>query len=198
MLSLVPAETPPRMQVLLTPEQQRLLAERIRACDRSAEEELVHLFSARIAVMARTRLRDAEAARDITQDVLFTVIRALRQGQLREAERLSGFVYGTARNLINNHLRSRTRLPVEHPLDDDVLAQHMPDLVEDAERDALVKQALNDLEKTSRTILLMTLVDDLKPGEIAARLGLSPEVVRARKSRALRQVAEHVRRLSRI
>jgi RNA polymerase sigma factor (sigma-70 family) len=184
--------------VLLTPEQQRLLAERIRARDPSAEEELVRLFSARIAMMARARLRDAEVARDVTQDVLFAVIRALRQGQVREAERLSGFVYGTARNLINNHLRTRSRLPAEDPLDDQAVALDMPDLVEDAERGSLVKLALVDLDETSRTILLLTLVEDLKPGDIAARLGLSAEVVRARKSRALRQVTERVKKLSRI
>jgi DNA-directed RNA polymerase specialized sigma24 family protein len=37
-------------------------------------------------------------------------------------------------------------------------------------------------------------VDDLKPGDIARRLGLSPEVVRTRKSRALKHLTEHVRR----
>ena len=44
---------------------------------------------------------------------------------------------------------------------------------------------------------MLTLVDGLKPAEIAAQLGLNGEVVRARKSRALQKVIEYVRGLSR-
>jgi DNA-directed RNA polymerase specialized sigma24 family protein len=46
-------------------------------------------------------------------------------------------------------------------------------------------------------VLLLTLVDGLKPREIARRLGLSDEVVRARKSRALKKIIEFVRDRSR-
>jgi len=42
----------------------------------------------------------------------------------------------------------------------------------------------------------MTLVDSLKPGVIAERLGLNPDVVRQRKLRATRRVMEIVRELS--
>ena len=108
---LVPAATTPGMRVLLTPEQQRALSEGIRARDASAEEELVRLFSPRIGVMARTRMRDAEAARDVTQEVLVAVLHAVRHGQLRDVERLTAFVYGTARNLINNYFRTSTQRP---------------------------------------------------------------------------------------
>jgi RNA polymerase sigma-70 factor (ECF subfamily) len=185
------------MSALPTAEQQSSLAERIRARDASAEEELVRLFSGRIALMARMRTRDAEAARDVTQEVLLAVFRALRSGQLREGERLTAFVYGTARNLINNHLRTRTRLPPEDSLDDTLMAASQPDQLEDLERGAVVQQALDVLEPTDRTILLLTLIEGLKPAEIGARLGMSSEVVRTRKSRALKKTAERVKNLSR-
>ena len=185
------------MSALPTAEQQSSLAERIRARDVSAEEELVRLFSGRIALMARMRTRDAEAARDVTQDVLLAVFRALRSGQLREGERLTAFVYGTARNLINNHLRTRTRLPPEDSLDDTLMAASQPDQLEDLERGAVVQQALAVLDPTDRTILMLTLIEGLKPAEIGARLGMSSEVVRTRKSRALKKTAERVKNLSR-
>jgi DNA-directed RNA polymerase specialized sigma24 family protein len=35
---------------------------------------------------------------------------------------------------------------------------------------------------------MLTLVDGLKPGQIAARLGLGEEVVRTRKSRAIKRL----------
>ena len=186
------------MDVLFNPQQQRALAERIACRDPVAEEALVRLFAPRIGVMARVRVRDPEAARDLTQDVLLAVIRALRNGQLRETDRLAAFVFGTARNLINNYLRSRARVPAHDPLDDEVLATHTPDLLEDAERSRLMRRAMSALDETSRTILMLTLGEGLKPGDIAHRLGLTPEVVRTRKSRALRLVAERVKKLSRI
>jgi len=150
--------------------------------------------------MARVRLGDPEAARDLTQDVLLAVVRALRDGQLRETDRLTAFVFGIARNQINNYRRSLARVPAQDPLDEEMMAVavHTTDLLQDAERSTLMRRAMSDLDATSRTILVLTLVEGLKPGEIAGRLGLTPEVVRTRKSRALRQVAKRIKKLSRI
>jgi RNA polymerase sigma factor (sigma-70 family) len=184
-------------RALLTPEQQSTLAERIRSREPSAEEELVRLFSDRIAYLVLARTRDREAARDLTQDVMLAVVLALRDGHLREAERLAAFVYGTARNLVNNYLRTRSRLPREDPIDAAPYLASIPDPLENTERATLVRRALGALDSTDRKILLLTLVEGLKPGEIAARLGLTSEVVRARKSRALKKTTERVKRLSR-
>jgi RNA polymerase sigma-70 factor, ECF subfamily len=182
-----------------TPRQQNTLAERVRCCDSCAEEELVCHFSDRVRYLALSRTRDPEAARDLTQDVLLAVLHALRNGHLREPERLAAFVYATARNLINNHLRTRSRrLPRECPISDELCQSSAPDPTESTERVALVQRVLRDLDETDRRVLLMTLIEGLKPGEIAVRLGLTSEVVRARKSRALRKVIAHVRGLSRI
>jgi len=181
----------------LTPEEQISLAERIRNHDSSAEEVLVRVFSPRVAFLAFVRTHDAEVARDLAQEVLLAVVCALRNGQLHEAERLPGFVYGTARNLINNYLRKRTRLPAEDPIDATLYTASAPDPVENRERRALVRRALAGLTSTDRRILLLTLVDGLKPTEIAARLGLTSEVVRTRKSRAVKEIVERVKALSR-
>lgn len=182
---------------VLTPQQQSTLAERIRRLEPSAEEELVNLFSDRIALLVRTRTRDPEASRDLTQEVLLAVVLALRDGQLREAERLAAFVYGTARNLINNYLRTRSRLPREDSIDAELHPANLQDPFENTERDALVRNALGVLDLIDRRILLLTLVKGLKPGEIAARLGLTAEVVRTRKSRALKKATERVKKLTR-
>ena len=131
---------------LLTPQQQSSLAERIRSREPSAEEELVRLFTDRIRFLVLARTRDPEAARDLAQEVMLAVVRALRGGQLREPERLAGFVYGTARNLINNYLRTRSRLPREDSLDAALHLASPPDAVDDSERIALVRRALGVLE----------------------------------------------------
>jgi RNA polymerase sigma factor (sigma-70 family) len=50
--------------------------------------------------------------------------------------------------------------------------------------------AISRLGKSEQEILRLTLVEGLKPGEIATRLGLKPEVVRKRKSRAVHRVRQ--------
>lgn len=181
----------------LTPEQQSSLAERVRTREPSAEEELVSLFSDRIRVLVLARTGDPETARDLAQEVMLAVVRALRDEQVREPERLAGFVYGTARNVINSYLRARNRLPREDSIDAALHLATPPDAVDDRERIALVRRALAALESTDRKILLLTLVEGLKPGEIGVRLALTSEIVRARKSRALKKIIDRVKRLSR-
>ena len=184
-------------RALLTPQAQSSLAERIRGHEPSAEEELVSLFSDRVRVMVLARTRDPEVARDLAQDVMLAVVRALRGEQLREPERLAGFVYGTARNVLNNYLRTRSRLPKEDPIDDALHLAQPPERVDNSERMGLVRRALAFLGSTDRQILLLTLVEGLKPGQIGAQLGMTSEVVRARKSRALKKTIERVKRQSR-
>ena len=198
MLTLQPGGAPAGVsRALLTPQQQRSLAERIRGHEPSAEEELVSLFSDRVRFMVLARTRDPEVARDLAQDVMLAVVRALRGEQLREPEHLAGFVYGTARNVLNNYLRTRSRLPKEDPIDDALNLAQPPARVDDSERMGLVRRALAFLDSTDRRILLLTLVEGLKPGQIGAQLGMTSEVVRARKSRALKKTMERVKRLSR-
>jgi RNA polymerase sigma factor (sigma-70 family) len=171
----------------------RNLAERIRQGDASAESELVREFTQRIFVMGVVRTHDREAARELVQDVLVAVIGALRKGQLQDAERLAAFVHSTARNLINNRLRSEGQRPRLEPLSENLPEADIVKQLEDAERVRLVHQALKRLGQEDRKILLMTLVEGRKPGEIAAALGLTSEVVRTRKLRAVKKVADLIK-----
>jgi len=168
----------------------RNLAERIRQGETSAETELVCEFTRRIFVMAVVRTHDRETARELVQDVLMAVIGALRKGQLQDTDKLAAFVHGTARNLINNRLRLESQRPPLEPLSDDLTQASLTEQLEDAERLRLVHKALERLGQEDRKILWMTLVEGRKPGEIAAALGLTSEVVRTRKLRARRKVAD--------
>ena len=172
----------------------RSLAERIRQGDTAAETELVREFTQRIFVMGVVRTHDRETARELVQDVLIAVIGALRKGQLQDTDKLAAFVHGTARNLINNRLRSESQRPPLEPLSEDLAQPSFTEQLEDAERVRLVHQALEHLGQEDRKILWMTLVEGRKPGEIAAALGLTSEVVRTRKLRAAKKVADLVRK----
>ena len=172
----------------------RSLAERIPQGDASAETELVAEFTQRIFVMAVVRTHDREVSRELVQDVLMAVILALRKGQLQDADKLAAFVHGTARNLISNRLRNQRQEPPMEPLPDDLAQAGLATQLDDRERVRLLHQALERLGPEDRRILHMTLVEGRKPGEIAATFGLTSEVVRTRKLRAVRKVAELIRK----
>lgn len=160
--------------------------------DPAAEDQLAARFRPGLVVMLRFRTRDPEAAQELANDTLMAVIQALRAGKLREQEHLAAFVHGTARNLMNNHFRRRTATPKVEALDAHAGRLAAADDRDQQERRALVRRAVDELEGLDRRVLALTLSEDLKPGEIAARVGLSAEAVRMRKSRALRRVTERV------
>lgn len=169
------------------------LAAAIASGDGEAERIFVLRYLAPVRTMLLARSRNPDLAADLQQDVMIEALCALRRRQLRDPSRLSAFVLGIARNVLNNHLRSSRRMePLELPDD-------LPDLrlaAEEQERQDWQDRALRALaalDRVDRAILRMTLVDGMKPGAIAEHLRLNPEVVRQRKLRATRKVMEMVR-----
>ncbi len=168
------------------------IAERIANGDADAEAELVRRFRPGLLAVLRFRTRDPELAQDLTQEVLISAIRSLRDGRLRQGERLAGYLHAIARNHLASHGRREARrpraLPLEHAGD---LAG--PDEARARENRQLAAQALAGVEPLDRQILELALVECLKPAEIAARLGLTPEAVGMRRLRALRRAASRMR-----
>lgn len=164
------------------------LVVRIREGDPRAEEELINSYRRAVLLIATVRTRDRELANDLSQEILIAVLQALRAGQIRESEKLGAFIQGTARNVINNYFRSRARHPesdldaTEIPTDDPVMQ------MESVERQRLVREELSKLSLADQKILLLSMVDGHSLAEIAKRLQLSHDAVRARKSRIVRRM----------
>ncbi len=157
--------------------------------ERTAEESFARHFHPRLLAMCRVRLRDDALAQDLAQDSLLASLEALRKGSLRDPEKLAAFVHGVARNTINNYFRRRQAQPDQEELRDEMRVAVMPN-PEETGRRAAVEREIAALDPLDRRILQMTLVGGLKPGEIASRLNLSGDVVRQRKLRATRRIAE--------
>ena len=175
----------------------KALATRMAEGDAAAESEFVSLFAPRIFMMGMVRIGDREAVRDLVQEVLMAVICALRKHQLQDPEKLQAFVAGTARNLFNGFLRKKVRRPSEEPLPPDFERAVIDSEVLDMEQRKVLQLALKALDDGERELVTMILTDGLKPREIAAKLGVTSEVVRTRKLRAVRKLADLVRELSR-
>ncbi len=165
------------------------IVQQIASGDPDAEERLIEYIAPRVRAMALARTRDRDLAGDLTQEVLVAVLVAARKDQIREPSRIIAFVCGVAKNVINNHAR-RQRMHPESPLEDEVPQLTTEDNQEASDRLRALDGALAQLTATDQQLLRLTLVDGMKPGEIAAQLRLTPEVVRTRKSRALKRMLE--------
>jgi RNA polymerase sigma-70 factor, ECF subfamily len=171
----------------------------IAAGHRESESAFVARYLPKVRTLLIIRSRNPELAQDLQQDVMIEALCALRKGSLRDAERLPAFVAGIARNVLNNHFRDQSRRPVQEELPPeiaDTFEEHSMDTQASEERRQVAHRAIASLNEVDRSILHMTLVHDLKPGVIAERLGLNPDVVRQRKLRATRRVVEYVGKLS--
>ena len=196
---MIPRNTQPDMKELVqeacTPDQRMAcLVRRIQGGDSDAEHELLLFFEKRVFAVAYARTRDREAARDISHDVLIAVLEAVRKGALREPDRIHGFVYTIARNVVSDYFRNR--LPTE-PLDDDTPEPEASDDLERVDLRIIVQHLLKHIKEIDREILSLTLVEGYNSKEVAGRLKLSPEDVRQRKGRALRKILERIGEMSR-
>lgn len=168
----------------------------IAAGQADAERQFALRYMPPVKAMLTARLRDADLAADIKQDVMIEALCALRKGQIQDPEKLTQFVLGIARNCLNNYFRSSKRVTAVELPDD------IPDLKngafhrEEIDQENRALRAIENLDNLDRMILQMTLVDGLKPGVIASQLHINPDVVRQRKLRATRRVIDFLKRES--
>lgn len=150
------------------------LVARIQSGDAAAEAELVERYSRGVGIIIGRIVRDGFAADDVSQETFRLVLEKIRGGEVREPERLSGFVCGIARNLALVQLR-RAR-PLETLQESDVpQADDDPlDRLLENERADAVRQVLREL-RTPRDheILRRFYIDEEEKESICADLGLS-------------------------
>jgi RNA polymerase sigma factor (sigma-70 family) len=187
--------------VILSTVNQRLLAERVRAGDSSAEDELIRIFHPPVVALLVCRTHDREVSRDLAQDVLIAALQAVRAGSVNDPEKLGTYIQGIARNLANNYIRTRTiqrqredELPPE--LGDRIAAPLRRADLDETEREKAVLRALEGLEASDRNVLRMTL-DGRQPREIAKFMNIRADLVRQRKLRAIQKIKDSMRKLSR-
>jgi RNA polymerase sigma-70 factor (ECF subfamily) len=85
------------------------LVHRILSGDPAAEADLVQRFSRALTFLSRRLTRDDAAAEDLYQETFRLVIEKVRGGELREPEKLPGFVSSMARNLFLGSIRRSGR-----------------------------------------------------------------------------------------
>lgn len=91
-----PAETPSDLPGLV---------KKILAGEQEGEVELVLRYRACLAIIIQRITRDSTDTEDLCQETFRLTLEKLRRGELREPEKLSGFICGVARNLAIDHVR---------------------------------------------------------------------------------------------
>jgi RNA polymerase sigma-70 factor (ECF subfamily) len=157
--------------------------------DIEAESELCRRLAPRVRLFGLRHLRSDAAAADLTQDVLLVTLQKLRDGAVREPERLASFVLGTARQMIVDWRRNsarRVRILDAFPID---LAPAEAESPQALDTDRL-RHCLEALPERERSVLVMTFYDDRSADAVGLELGVSPGNVRVIRHRGIQRLRE--------
>src|SRR5262249_11749398 len=122
------------------------IVRRIRSRDGQGDEELIRRFQRGVAVVLR-RSGAGPAADDLSQETFALAIRKIREGEVRQPERLAGFLCSLARNLAIEHFRRASAQRAVGVPDEEApsgAASPLDDLLR-AERAARVRMVLAEL-----------------------------------------------------
>ncbi len=165
------------------------LVRRILAGEREAERQMVERYSRGIGFLLRHLARDPAQAEDLHQETFRLALEKVRAGELREPDKLGGFLSALARNLFLAEVRRSSRRPVvsgaggtggsDRAAEAEGHEAHDPapgplTRLLDKEDAALVRRLLAELEpQRDREILFRYFVAEHGKDEICADFGLS-------------------------
>lgn len=182
--------------------------ELMRACvtgDLGAFEVLLHRYERRILSYAYRILRDYDAARDVYQQTFLNIFE--RRDQYRETARFSTYAYCVAHNLCQNEIRRRRRrgaASLEQANTEDEDASQRDWLADDKgrepveplsrdEEDALLHQAIAELDPLYREVIALRTFEGLAFKDIAEITGTNESTVKSRMRYALANLERALR-----
>ena len=166
------------------------------AGDKDAGDALIRRHFDSVCRFFRGKLGDD--VEDLIQRTL--QICTARRAALSPEGTFRGYLFGIARNLLMDHLRTRYRRGPH----EDISTQSLADLrtspsaaVARNEREALIREALRWVSLEQRMLLELAHWEGLSGREIAEALAIEEHTVRSRLSRARAALREQVERLGR-
>jgi RNA polymerase sigma-70 factor (ECF subfamily) len=161
------------------------LARHVAAGTHTAEGELCRRFSTRIRLYGLRHLRDEQAAADLVQDVLVTVLEALRAGRVRDPEEIGSFMLGTCRLTAMNQKRGgKRRAEMLETFGHGLGGAVEPLTVAGADLDKL-RGCVERLTERDRTVVMLTFYAEEPAEEIARALETTAGNVRVLRHRAM-------------
>jgi RNA polymerase sigma-70 factor, ECF subfamily len=137
------------------------------------------------------KVKDKSLADDIVQDVFLKVHAKL--GQLKDSEKISGWIYQITRNLITDYFRSKSRIISALDLDWESDHQRLNECVS-----TCLQEMLLTLPQNYREALELTELNNLSQTELAQRLNISYSGAKSRVQRARQMLKEKMEESYRI
>ncbi len=189
-----PAATATAPQAAVDGARWRRLVDRIRAGDDTGMRELYDIFHKGVRFYLCRQL-GAQELEDKVHDTFLIVVEAIQAGELREPERLMGFVRTVVRRQVAAHIdhivqvrKDRTDLEggvrvIDH-------RQNPEESLQDEQRVELMREVLSDLSDRDREILTRFYLREQTQEQICADMELSTTQFRLLKSRAKARFGE--------
>ncbi len=172
-------------------ESDRRLVTSIREGEAGAFEELYGSYYGRVHRFAVRRLGEPAEAEDVAQEVFEAVYKGVHRFEGRSDLRV--WIYGIARNILNNRLRRRARarlVPLEHlPLEATPIDPGPGPRVEAREALRYVQRALERLPADQQRMLELRHAERLQIRKIASAMNRSEDAVKSGLYRARRTLA---------
>jgi RNA polymerase sigma-70 factor, ECF subfamily len=154
------------------------LVKRIIDGDAAAEAELVAHFKDPVLHMIRRNANNPSLVDDFSQDTFLTVIRKIRNGDLKQPESLGFFVAGVARN----HTIEQMRVMRRRAAEDLEYAERVPDpspsqldKLQASNEFAEIREVIGELRPRYKELLLRYYINEEPKRAICSSLGLTSE-----------------------
>ena len=157
---------------------------------------IVERYRGSVCGLAYSACGDLSRSEDIGQDVFIAAFEGLRK--LNDLTKFKAWLFGIARNVIRNRMRTSSRNPLKEtePLTaDDQVAEAATHPVEQAitnEEAAILWQVLSALPEIYRQPMVMFYRENQSIQAVAEALGISDELARQRLSRGRALLSERV------
>jgi len=153
---------------------------RIQGGDKAAESELVSFYSDKLMFILSRKFNDRQLVLDTHQETFATVILKIRNGTIREPDKLTGFIRSTAVNLALMSIRKNKRMltssdsPIIENICDNQSSAYQD--IEQQELTSMVMCLINELKvERDRTIIISFYITQLDKSQICQQLNLSPD-----------------------
>ena len=154
------------------------LTELIVSGNQQAEEELVRRYRQGLSAIIYQIVKNRSATEDLSQEAFTIALEKIRRGDVRDPERLSGFICGVARNLAINFVRKSRQSAIQEDIGE---AEDIPDTAPgplekllEKEKGEIARQVINELKsKRDREVLIRYYITEEDKDEICDDLGLT-------------------------
>jgi len=170
------------------------LVEKIKADDQSGMEELYRVFSRGVRFYLCRQLGPQDLE-DKVHDTFLIVVQAVRRGELREPERLMGFVRTVVRRQVAAHIDQavhtrRQQVGLESGTSVVDLNRDPEETAIHLQHEQIAKRVLNSISKRDREILTRFYLLEQSQEQICDQMNLTETQFRLLKSRAKARFGE--------